>query len=195
MSTRPKYPAIHGWAGTCEAASPRRCLQKFLSCTAWGTGNLWDPPVSFCSRRAGSQLVSSSKLGDAESERQWGQCRDRAVEWETVAPCCYWGNEVNRHESFLYLNKAPISELHPGLHKKAWWYGEVVCFTTEQRDLSMKALIRPFVGLQSPKVSFLLDWITAVCLKGHLIPCGSVSDILGPLSLETDRIKTPLSDL
>ena len=64
----------------------------------------------------------------------------------------------------------------------------VVGFMTESRGTSLckKALIRPFVGLQSPKVSLPTVDHRRVS-EGHLIPGGYFSDTLGPLSLKQNK--------
>jgi len=176
-------PAIHSWAGTCEAASPRALPAKIPG-TAWGTGNLQGSSLWVSVQGVqGVSWSAAAEAGVAESERQWGQCSDRALEQETVAPCCYWGNEVNRHESYIWI-RLPFLNTILGSIKPAGM-ARVVGFMTESRgtSLSKKALIRPFVGLQSPEVSLPTVDHRRVS-EGHLIPGGYFSDTLDPLSLK-----------
>ena len=176
-------PAIHSWAGTCEAASPRALPAKIPG-TAWGTGNLQGSSLWVSVQGVqGVSWSAAAEAGVAESERQWDQCSDRALEQETEAPCCYWGNEVNRHESYIWI-RLPFLNTILGSIKPAGM-ARVVGFMTESRGTSLckKALIRPFVGLQSPEVSLPTVDHRRVS-EGHLIPGGYFSDTLDPLSLK-----------
>ena len=92
--------------------------------------------VSFCSRCAGSQLVSSSRSRGGRIWETVGSVQWPSTRTGNSSPLLLlgqWGQQARE----LYLNKAPISEYHPGLHK-ACWYGQGGGFHDwEQRDLSL----------------------------------------------------------